>query len=258
MGYHRKKSSLLVKLIKLVILIHVVILSIGGILLLTYKFVNPPTTSLALYREYFKHVKNKPFKFVPLKNIPYSAKADLIRLEDPSFRNHHGLDLRAMWEAYKINKRYGKKIAGGSTITQQITRTLLLTPHKNYVRKYVEVLLALEMEVLLSKDRILELYFNYVEFGKGVYGIGQGAYYHYHRELSQLSNGEIARLIIILPSPVKYGVNDIGKKRAFIRRSNILFRPEPEILPPEPTPAQIQEADTDDVGDEDIDNSGTE
>ncbi|MCX6113515.1 MAG: transglycosylase domain-containing protein, partial [Proteobacteria bacterium] len=212
MGHHRKKNGLLWKLLKLVILIHVIILSVGGVLILAYKFVNPPTTSLALYRDYFKHVKNKPFKFVSLKNIPYTARADLVRLEDPNFRNHHGLDLRAIWEAYKINRRYGKKIAGGSTITQQITRTLFLTPHKNYIRKYIEVMLALEMEVLLSKDRILELYFNYVEFGKGIYGIGPGAYYHYHKDLSKLSTGEIARLIIILPSPVKYGVNDISKK----------------------------------------------
>ena len=240
MSRRKKKTSLLKRLLKIIIWTHVVILGAGGILLVTYKFVNPPTSSLILYRKYFKGVSIKPIKFVPLKNIPYTAKSSLIRLEDPNFKSHHGLDLNAMIEAYKINKRYGKKIAGGSTITQQITRTLFLTPHKNYLRKYIEVMLALEMEVILSKDRILELYLNYVEFGKGVFGIGQGANFHYHRDLSKLSPGEVARLIIILPSPVKYGVNDIGRKRAFIRRNNILFRPEPELVTPSPNIKEIE------------------
>jgi monofunctional biosynthetic peptidoglycan transglycosylase len=187
-----KRNYLLLKRIaKIIIWAHVVLLGVGGVLILSYKFVNPPTTSLAMYRKYFKHVKNKPFKFVHLKNIPYSARASVIRLEDPNFKYHHGLDLSATWEAFKINRRYGKKIAGGSTITQQITRTLFLTTHKNYLRKYIEVILALEMEVILSKDRILELYLNYVEFGKGVYGIAPGAYFHYHRDLSKLSRRDI-------------------------------------------------------------------
>jgi monofunctional glycosyltransferase len=242
-----KRNYLLFKRIaKVVVWIHVIILGAGGVLILGYKFANPPTTSLALYRQYFKHVKNKPFNFVPLKKIPYSAKADVIRLEDPSFKYHHGLDLRAIWEAYKINKRYGKKIAGGSTITQQITRTLFLTTHKNYLRKYIEVLLALEMEVILSKDRILELYLNYVEFGKGVYGIGPASYFYYHRDVSKLNSEEVARMIIILPSPVKYGVNDIGKRKAFIRRSNILFRPQPEITTPIESPVMKGNDDDDD------------
>ncbi|MEI6092851.1 MAG: transglycosylase domain-containing protein [bacterium] len=225
-----KNKGIIYTLIKIVIVIHLFILGLGACLILSYKFINPPTTSLALYRSIFKGVNNKPFKFVPIKNIPYFARSSLIRLEDPSFKQHHGLDLRATWEAYKLNRKYGKKIAGGSTITQQIARTLFLTPHKSYVRKYLEVLLALEMEVILSKDRIMELYFNYVEFGKGIYGIGAGASYHYHKDLSKLDQSELARLIIILPSPVKYGVNDIGKKRTFVRRSNILFRPQPEIV----------------------------
>lgn len=259
-----KRSSskrLIIGLIKIIIYIHLFVFGLGGLLILSYKFINPPTTSLALYRAVFKGVKNKPFKFVPLKNIPYSAKSSLIRLEDPNFKQHHGLDLRATWEAYKLNKRYGKKIAGGSTITQQIARTLFLTPHKNYLRKYIEVLLALEMEAMLSKDRIMELYFNYVEFGKGIYGIGPGSYYHYHRDLSKLSSSELARLIIILPSPVKYGVNDIGKKRTFVRRSNILFRPQPEIISPEiiqppvqqskPAQENIEDIIEDDLDDED-------
>jgi monofunctional biosynthetic peptidoglycan transglycosylase len=249
-----KRNYLLLKRIaKIIIWAHVVLLGVGGVLILSYKFVNPPTTSLAMYRKYFKHVKNKPFKFVHLKNIPYSARASVIRLEDPNFKYHHGLDLSATWEAFKINRRYGKKIAGGSTITQQITRTLFLTTHKNYLRKYIEVILALEMEVILSKDRILELYLNYVEFGKGVYGIAPGAYFHYHRDLSKLSTEEISRMIIILPSPVKYGVNDIGRKKAFVRRSNILFRPQSEITTPVASQV-IKESDTDEDANDDESN----
>ena len=236
----KKKDDPAVYLIKktiiLLVMLQVVFFSFTGITIFCYKFMNPPTTSLSLYRKVFNSVKNKPYRFVPLKRIPREIQASLIRLEDPTFRKHHGLDLRAMRMAYKLNRRYKKRIAGGSTITQQLARTLFLTPHKTYLRKYMELIISLQLELALSKARIMELYFNYVEFGKGVYGIGAAARYHFGRSIYSLSNYDIKKLLIILPSPVKYGVHDINARRTFIRRQHILLRPQLQIITPSTGP----------------------
>ena len=98
-----------------------------------------------------------------------------VYLEDHQFYTHHGIDLEAVRTAYERNKRAGTLAFGGSTITQQLTRTLFLTPHKNYLRKYLEALLSLELDLLLPKDRIMELYLNHIEWGSGIFGVGTAA-----------------------------------------------------------------------------------
>ncbi|MFH1222994.1 MAG: biosynthetic peptidoglycan transglycosylase [Pseudomonadota bacterium] len=216
-------KPVLYKVLKVILIVHVAVLGAGFILIYTCKYFNPMFTSLQLYRT-VSGVKNEPVIFVPLSHVDAPLKKVLIKLEDPSFRTHSGVDFDALVMAYKINRRVGRNVVGGSTITQQLTRTLFLLPYKNYARKYLELILALEMDALLSKNRILELYFNYVEFGKGVYGIGQAAQHYFHKEISQLSVDQLTQLIIILPSPVKYSPKDIQRKSFFRKRYNILSR----------------------------------
>ncbi len=220
----KKTKRVLYILAKWVILLHLIFLATGAVVIFIYKYTNPRVTSLSLYREYVQGVKNKPFEFVPLKEIDPPIKKVLIKLEDPSFKRHYGIDLDAMMAAYKINKRYNKTIAGGSTITQQLVRTLFLLPNKNYLRKYLEVLLALEMELILSKNRILELYFNNVEFGKGVYGIGPASKHYFKTSVHNLSVEQLTQLLIILPSPIKYSPKDIQRKAFFRKRYRLLAR----------------------------------
>jgi len=208
--------------IKWVIILHVVFLVTGAVTVFTYKYVNPRITSLSLYREYVQGVPNQPREFIPLKEIDAPLKKVLIKLEDPSFRSHYGIDLDAMLAAYKINQKYHRAIAGGSTITQQLVRTLFLVPDKNYLRKYLEVLLALEMELILSKNRILELYFNNVEFGRGVYGIGPASRRYFKTSVHNLDTEQLTQLLIILPSPIKYSPKDIQRKPFFRKRYRLL------------------------------------
>jgi len=214
-------KHLIYKILKIILVIHVVILGVGFVLIFTCKYFNPMFSSLQLYRA-IHGVDNKKVIFVPLSHIDAPLKKVLIKLEDPSFKTHKGVDLDALFMAYKINRRVGRNVAGGSTITQQLVRTLFLLPYKTYFRKYIELFLALEMDALLSKNRILELYFNYVEFGKGVYGIGQAAQHYFHQDISQLSVDQLTQLIIILPSPVKYSPKDIQRKSFFRKRYNLL------------------------------------
>ncbi len=218
----KKKANVLFVIVKWILLLHLVVFGTSFIWIFTYKYINPQNTSLMLYRKYYQRVDNKPVIFVPLSQIRAPLKRVLIKLEDPSFKSHHGIDLDAMAMAYKINKRYKKTLVGGSTLTQQLARTLFLVPNKNYVRKYMELILALQMELLLSKNRIMELYFNYVEFGKGVYGIGQASKHYFKRDISRLDTEQLTQLLIILPSPIKYSPKDIPRKSFFRKRYRIL------------------------------------
>lgn len=172
---------------------------------------DPPVTGIMLYRTVFYGWGNQPIRFVPLKKIPARFQNMAVRVEDGSFREHHGILLPALKNAWRLNKDLGKPVYGGSTITMQTARTLFLNPEKSYARKYAEMLLALEMEWVMGKDRILELYLNYAEWGKGVYGM-QGAAWHYWKtDLSRLSNDRAIRLVTLLSSPIVYKPDTIQK-----------------------------------------------
>jgi membrane carboxypeptidase/penicillin-binding protein PbpC len=142
----------------------------------------------------------------------------LVSIEDYKFYEHHGIDMEAFARAREINKRIGRPLYGGSTLTMQVARTLFLVPEKSYLRKYLEVLTAFELEAILSKERILELYFGYAEWGKGVFGVESAARRWYGRGVSGLSRDEAARLVALLSSPIKYRPDTIRKSRILSER----------------------------------------
>jgi membrane peptidoglycan carboxypeptidase len=142
--------------------------------------------------------------------------------EDPNFYRHYGIDPGAIASAIRVNFKYGKKISGASTITQQLTRTLFLFPDKLYIRKYLETIAAITIDAVMPKQRILELYFNYAEWGRGIYGIQSASYYYYGLSLHQLSEDQVLRLITLLPSPCKYSPETFDKRKRLTRRYNSL------------------------------------
>ncbi len=169
-----------------------------------YRFVNPPVTSVMAWRAAFFRWKIHPVRYRPLKAIPRRTRNMIIKVEDYTFFSHHGVIPAALKNAWFINKRVGRPLYGGSTITMQTARTLFLVPVKSYARKYVEMILAIEMEHILGKDRIFELYLNYAEWGKGVFGIEAASRYHYRKDARKMTNDEAIRLVTLLSSPVKY------------------------------------------------------
>ena len=176
-----------------------------------YRYVNPPVTSVMVYRAVLYHWKIRPVRYLPMKRIPRSTRNMIIRVEDYTFYEHHGVIPAALKNAWQINKRIGRPTYGGSTITMQTARTLFLVPEKNYLRKYAEMILALEMENILGKNRIFELYLNYAEWGKGVFGIEAASFYHYKQSVRNLSQDEAVRLVTLLSSPIKYKPYTIEK-----------------------------------------------
>jgi monofunctional biosynthetic peptidoglycan transglycosylase len=203
--------------------IHLLFILIMFFLIMTYKFTNPPISSLMIYRNIVYKQKNQNIIFIPLKWITIKAQNMFIMAEDYKFYKHAGIDLEAIKRAYTINKQYNLKLFGGSTITQQLARTLFLIPKKTYLRKYMEVIIAFEMELLLGKKRILELYLNYIELGNGIYGIGRASWYYYNKSFYKLDYDEIAKLVAILPSPLRYNPNNFYLNQHLLARYNFLI-----------------------------------
>ena len=139
--------------------------------------------------------------FVPLKTLGPNLPRAVVAAEDARFYQHQGLDLEALRRAAEDNLRRQGLWRGGSTITQQLVKNLFLTTHGGLVRKLLEVPLSLLAELILSKQRILELYLNVVEWGPGIYG-GQAAAEHYYDvPAAYLSREQAARLAACLPAP---------------------------------------------------------
>jgi monofunctional biosynthetic peptidoglycan transglycosylase len=187
-----------------------------------YTVVNPPITGLMMYRSLVSGHRIEPVRFVPLEQVPRDIQRMFVRVEDYTFYDHHGLDFQAIRDAYRLNRRLGRIYWGGSTITQQLARTLFLTPQRSYLRKYLEALAALEMELVLPKRRILELYINSIEFGKGVFGVGAAAMHYYGRPVERLTRDQARRLVALVASPIRYDVDTLSSSRALAERYRYL------------------------------------
>ncbi len=154
--------------------------------------------------------------FVPLTQIPQSLRDAVIATEDHRFYSHWGIDPIGIARAVVQNYRRGRIVEGGSTITQQLTKVLFLTPDKSLERKLKEAVLALELERRYSKDRILEMYLNQVYFGHGAYGVEAAARTYFGKSVSELNVREAALLAGLPRAPSSYSPFDhaeVAKRR---------------------------------------------
>ncbi len=195
-----------------------------SLLIFIYKFCDPPATVIMPYRAILYRWKLVAPKPLPLKKIPPYIRSMLVSVEDGKFYTHHGLDFEAFKRARQINATVGKPLYGGSTLTMQVARTLFLVPEKSYIRKYFEIIAALELEVILGKDRILEFYFDYAEWGKGIFGIESASRSYFGKSVSSLSRDEAARLVALLSSPIKYNTGNLQRSPILRERYAYLSR----------------------------------
>lgn len=142
--------------------------------------------------------------WVSYDEIPRHVKRAAVASEDASFVDHGGVDWSAIEQAWKRNARKPKRLVGGSTITQQLAKNLFLSGERHLLRKGQELVIALMMEQVLSKQRILEIYLNHVEWGAGVFGIEAAAQHYFRKPAKRLSAYESARLIVMLPAPKRF------------------------------------------------------
>ncbi len=154
--------------------------------------------------------------------IPDNLKNAVIAIEDQRFYKHWGIDLIRLVKAIMVDIIKLKKAQGASTITQQLARNLYLSQKKTISRKIKEMLTAIKIEKIYSKDEILTLYLNHIYLGPGIYGVKSAAKYYFNKELQDLTLAECAFLAGIIQSPGYYNPNRYAK-RAFWRRNLVLY-----------------------------------
>ena len=185
----------------------------------------------AFMREQAANAKNEKRQFhkmqywISLRSIPQDAINAVIISEDGTFWSHHGFDWFEFRESIERNFEEGRAVRGASTITQQLVKNLYLSSSKNPLRKIKEWILTWYMEQQLGKSRILEIYFNVIEWGDGVYGIEAASRYYFDKSASSLNREECARLAAIIPSPRKHRA-DVDSKYVLRRSKLILERME--------------------------------
>ena len=160
--------------------------------------------------------------FVPLAQIPQALRDAVVATEDRRFYSHWGLDPIGIARAIVQNYRRGRIVEGGSTITQQLTKVLFLTPDKSLERKLKEAVLALELERRYPKDRILEMYLNQVYFGQGAYGVEAAARTYFGKSVSELNVREAALLAGLPRAPTSYSPFEHGETAK--RRRDLVLR----------------------------------
>ncbi len=141
---------------------------------------------------------------VPLDRIPPHVRHAFIAAEDDAFYDHGGIDANGILRAFVNNVIAGGKVQGGSTITQQVVKTVLLTPKKSYERKIKEIILSTRLEQELSKDEILSLYLNHIYLGSGAYGVAAAANEYFGKEIGDLTVAEAALLAGLPQAPSRY------------------------------------------------------
>jgi len=188
-------------------------------------WVNPTTTAFMETRLETMREKDPKarlrYKWVPYKNISVDLKRALIAAEDAKFLDHDGFDWEAIQRAASKNLKRGRVVAGGSTISQQLSKNLFLSGRRTPWRKLQEAAITVMIETVMSKRRILEIYLNVIEWGDGVFGAEAAAWHYYRTSASRLSVYQSAQLAAMVPNPRYYdrvrSTPALEKKAAIIR-----------------------------------------
>ena len=186
------------------------------LIVLIYKFLPVPYTLLMFQRGFERMAVGKSFQikkdWVSKDKINPKLELAVFCAEDQNFLVHEGFDMKAIEKAMEYNeKQEGKKkpkTRGASTISQQCAKNVFLWPNRGWIRKGLEVYFTFLIEKLWSKERIMEVYLNVIEFGDGVYGAEAAAQQYYHCSAANLSAQQCAIMAIVLPNPRKFDLSN--------------------------------------------------
>jgi monofunctional biosynthetic peptidoglycan transglycosylase len=209
----KAKGGAFGRLVGAVFAVLLVVLVIGPITMVAiYRFVPPPLTYLMVQRLFEGHGLERRWK--PLREISPHLVRTVIAAEDARFCEHHGFDVEAIQKAMAANAS-GKRLRGGSTISQQTAKNVFLWPHRDWVRKGFEAWFTVLIEVGWGKPRIMEVYLNTIEWGPGVYGAEAAAERNFHVHAKDLTAAQAARLAAIVPKPLSWKA---AKPGPYVRR----------------------------------------
>ena len=205
-------------------------ISIG--LVIVFKWVPVPVTPLMVIRTVQQVTSGEKVvwkhDWESIDNISKNLQLAVICSEEHNFLNHYGFDMKAIEKAITYNKK-GKRTRGASTISQQTAKNVFLWPHRSWVRKGLEAYFTFLIELVWSKERIMEVYLNSIEMGNGVYGAEAAAQHWFKRPAANLRQQEAAAIAAILPSPLRYRANPatnyIQSRKNWISRQMRFFGP---------------------------------
>ena len=187
--------------------------------ILLFKWVDPPITITQLV----SWVRGDGLKrdYIGWKEISYNAKLSVIASEDQVFRDHSGFDWKNIKKAMAYNKKKPNRIRGASTISQQVAKNVFLWQGRGWIRKGLEAYFTFMIELIWSKKRILEVYLNVIEMGRGIYGIEAASRTYFNKPATSLTRIEAAMIASCLPNPKKYTVKPLSNYVA-VRRQWVL------------------------------------
>jgi monofunctional biosynthetic peptidoglycan transglycosylase len=172
--------------------------------ILLLKWVNPPITLTQLGSLITGNGLKRDY--VDMKDISGYARLAFIAAEDQTFPDHSGFDWKSINKAIDHNKRSPDKVRGASTISQQVAKNVFLWQGRSWFRKALETYFTFTIELVWGKKRILEVYMNVAETGKGIFGIEAASQYYFKKPASRLSRRESAIIASCLPNPVSYTI----------------------------------------------------
>jgi len=195
------------------------------------KWIDPPITMIQLFSWVDGHGLSRDY--IDLEEMSPNARLAVIASEDQLFPDHTGFDWKSIEKAYEYNQRKPGRIRGGSTISQQVAKNVFLWNGRSYLRKGLETYFTFMIELIWGKRRILEMYLNIAEMGKGVFGIEAASRKYFKKPASKLNTAEAAMIAAGLPNPKKYTVKPLSSrvKQRYpkIQVQMRFLRPDPDI-----------------------------
>lgn len=166
-----------------------------------YRFIDPPTSNLMLSR----YIMLKPVEreWIDYEDLSTNLMHAVLMSEDARFCVHNGVDFDALWVVVESLDDEGRRPRGASTIAMQTAKNLFLWPGQNYIRKALEIPLALWIDFVWPKSRVLEVYLNIAEWGDGIFGAQAAARHHFGKTASSMSKRQAALLAVSLPNPIR-------------------------------------------------------
>ncbi|MDG1747921.1 MAG: monofunctional biosynthetic peptidoglycan transglycosylase [Bacteroidia bacterium] len=201
---------------KFILKIIILALLIPVVLVVLYKWMNPPITFI---QQSQNELRGEKGEWTTLKDAPDVFEKAIIAAEDQLFFEHHGFDWEAIENAWDHNKTHKRKL-GASTISQQTAKNVFLWESRTWLRKGLEVYFTFLMERIWSKERILEVYINVVEMGRGAFGIHEAARYYFNTAPQNLTYTQCVQIVSMLPCPRTCGINH----RISRNRQRLIFK----------------------------------
>lgn len=203
------------------------------------KIANPSRTAFMELREQEAHARGTPSKhvqrWVGYSRISAHLKRAVLVAEDDAFWQHEGIDFEQLQESIEVDIAKGRLVRGASTITQQLAKNLYLSPARNPIRKFRELIIARRLEAELSKARIFELYLNVIEWGDGIYGADAAARAYFGLSAAALGAEDAALLAAAIVNPRL--LNPGRPTPRLLRRQQLILRRMGGVTPPEPSPS---------------------